>query len=57
MKISKRFQPQLFEHINILESSKQPGIDNKCSNSSLKWFLMLKWKSKVFFLQKNSEVR
>ena len=43
MKFLKRFQPQntecinqkklnYFEHINILESCNQPGIDNKSSN-------------------------
>ena len=46
MKITKCFQPQkcrmhksikvnYFEHINILESRKQPGIHNKSSNFHL----------------------
>ena len=42
-----------FEYINIFESCKQPGMDNKSSNSSLKWFLVLKIKIQGFFLQRN----
>ena len=38
----KSIKLNYFEHINIFESCKQPGIDNKFSNSSLKWFLVLK---------------
>ena len=38
----KSIKLNYFEHINIFESCKQPGIDNRSSNSSMKWFLVLK---------------
>ena len=41
-RMHKSVKLNYFEHINILESCKQPGIDNMCSKSSLKWFLVLK---------------
>ena len=68
MKISKRFQPQkcgmhksiklnYFEHINILESRNQPGIDNKSYYFIPEMVSCLEIKFKGFFLQKKSEVR
>ena len=64
MKISKHFQLQnaecinkkklnYFEHINILESCNQPGIDNKSSNFIPEIFSCLEIKIQGFFLQKN----
>ena len=68
MKISKRFQPQkcgmhksiklnYFEHINILESCKQPGIHNKSSHFISEMVSCVEMKIQGFFLQKKSEVR
>ena len=42
-----------FEHINILESCNQPGIDNKCSNFFPEMVSCLEIKIQGFFLQKN----
>ena len=46
-----------FEHINILESCNQPGIDNKSSNFIPEMVSCLEIKIQCFFLQKISEVR
>ena len=64
MKISKHFQPQnvecinkrklnYFEHINILESCNQPGIDNKSSNFIPEMVSCVEMKIQGFFLQTN----
>ena len=45
------------EHINILESCNQPGIDNKSNNFISKMVSCLEIKIQGFFLQKNLEVR
>ena len=42
-----------FEHINILESCNQPGIDNKSSNFIPEMVSCIEIKFKRFFLQKN----
>ena len=42
-----------FEHINIFESCKQPGIDNKSSNFIPEMVSFIEIKIQVFFLQKN----
>ena len=68
IKFLKRFQPQnaecinqiklnYFEHINILESCNQPGIDNKSSNFIPEMVSCLEIKIQGFCLQKISEVR
>ena len=60
MKIPKHFQSiklNYFEHINIFESCKQPGIDNKSGNFISEMLSHLKIKFQVFCLQKISEVR
>ena len=46
-----------FEHINILESCNQPGIDNKSNNFISEMVSWLEIKIQGFFLQKNFEVR
>ena len=46
-----------FEHINILESCNQPGIDNKSNNFISEMVSCLEIKIQGFFLQKNFEVR
>ena len=67
IKISKRFKPQkcrmhksiklnYFEHINILESCKQPGIHNKSSNFISEMVSCVEMKIQGVFLQKKSEV-
>ena len=45
-----------FEHINILESCNQPGID-KSNNFISEMVSYLEIKIQGFFLQKNFEVR
>ena len=68
MKILKCFQPQKcgmhksiklddFEHINILESCKHPGIHNKSSNFISEMVSCVEIKIQGFCLQKKSEVR
>ena len=63
-KISKCFQPQkcgthksiklnYFEHINILESCRQPGIHNKSSNFISEMVSCVEMKIQGFFLQNN----
>ena len=46
-----------FEHISILQSCYQPGIDNKSSNFIPEMVSCLEIKIQGFFLQKNSEVQ
>ena len=46
-----------FEHINILESCNQLGIDNKSNNFISEMVSCLEIKIQGFFLQKNFEVR
>ena len=46
-----------FEHFNILESCKQPGIDNKSSNFIPEMVSCLEIKILVFFCKQISEVR
>ena len=46
-----------FEHINILESCNQPGIDNKSNNFISEMVSCLEIKIQGFFLQKNFEVQ
>ena len=46
-----------FEHINILQSCYQPGIDNKSSNFIPEMVSCLQIKIQGVFLQKNSKVR
>ena len=53
----KLIKLNFFEHINILESCKQPGIDNKSSNFIPEMVSCLEIKIQGFFLQKKSEVR
>ena len=64
MKISKHFQLQnaecmksiklnYFEHINIFESCKQPGIDNKSSNFIPEMVSYLEIKIQGFYFCKN----
>ena len=53
----KSIKLNYFEHINIFESCKQPGIDNKSSNFIPEMVSCLEIKFQVFGLQKISEVR
>ena len=46
-----------FEHFNILESCKQPGIHNKSSNFISEMVSCVEMKIQGVFLQKKSEVR
>ena len=46
-----------FEHINIFESCKQPGIHNKSSNFISEMVSCVEMKIQGFFLQKKSEVQ
>ena len=46
-----------FEHINILESCNQPGIDNKSNNFISEIVSCLEIKIQGFFFAKNFEVR
>ena len=52
----KSIKLNYFEHINILESCNQPGIDNKSSNFIPEIFSCLEIKTQGVFLQKKSEV-
>ena len=52
--MNKLIKLNYFEHINILESYKQPGIDNKSSNFILEMVSCLEIKIQGFFLQKNT---
>ena len=56
-RMHKSIKLNYFEHINILESCNQPGIDNKSSNFIPEIFSCLEIKIQGFFLQKKSEVR
>ena len=49
----KSIKLNYFEHINIFESCKQPGIDNKSSNFIPEMVSCLEIKISSFFLQKN----
>ena len=49
----KSIKLNCFEHINILESCNQPGIDNKSSNFIPEMISCLEIKIQRFFLQKN----
>ena len=53
----KSIKLNYFEHINILESCNQPGIDNKSSNFIPEMVSCLEIKIQGVFLQKKSEVR
>ena len=48
----KSIKLNYFEHINILESCNQPGIDNKSSNFITEMVSCLEIKIQGFFLQK-----
>ena len=48
----KSIKLDYFEHINILESCNQPGIDNKSSNFIPEMVSCLEIKIQGFFLQK-----
>ena len=48
----KSIKLNYFEHINILESCNQPGIDNKSSNFIPEIFSCLEIKIQVFFAKK-----
>ena len=52
----KSIKLNYFEHINILESCNQPGIDNKSCYFIPEMVSCLEIKFKGFFLQKKSEV-
>ena len=49
----KSIKLNCFEHINILESCNQPGIDNKSSNFIPEMVSCLEIKLQGVFLQKN----
>ena len=51
--MDKSIKLNYFEHINILESCNQPGIDNKCSNFIPEMVSCLEIKIQGFFWQKN----
>ena len=53
----KSIKLNYFEHINILESCNQSGIDNKSSNFIPEMVSCLEIKIQGFVLQKNFEVR
>ena len=52
----KSIKLNYFEHINILQSCYQSGIDNKSSNFIPEMVSCLEIKIQGVFLQKNSEV-
>ena len=53
----KSIKLNYFEHINILESCKQPGILNKSRNFISEMVSCVEMKIQGFFWQKKSEVR
>ena len=53
----KSIKINYFEHINILESCKHPGIHNKSSNFISEMVSCVEIKIRGFFCQKKSEVR
>ena len=55
-RMHKSIKLNYFEHINILESCNQPGIDNKSNNFISEMVSYLEIKIQGVFLQKNSEV-
>ena len=52
-RMHKSIKLNYFEHINILESCNQPGIDNKSSNLISEMVFCLEIKIQGFFLQKS----
>ena len=52
-RMHKSIKLNYFEHINILESCKQSGVDNKSSNFIPEMVSCLEIKIQRFFLQKN----
>ena len=48
----KSIKLNYFKHVNILESCKQPGIDNKSSNFIPEMVSCLEIKIQVFFAKK-----
>ena len=56
-RMHKLIKLNYFEHINILQSCKQPGIHNKSSNFIPEMVSCLEMKIQGFFLQKKSEVQ
>ena len=50
----KSIKLNYFEHINILESCNQPGIDNKSRNFIPEMVSCIEIKIQGFFLQKSS---
>ena len=51
--VHKLIKLNYFEHINILDSCKQPGIHNKSSNFIPEMVSCVEMKIQGFFLQKN----
>ena len=51
----KSIKLNYFEHINILESCKQPGIHNKCSNFISEMVSCVEMKIQRFFLQTKNQ--
>ena len=56
-RMHKSIKLNYFEHINMLESCKQPGIHNKSSNFISEIVSCVEMKIQGSFLQKKSEVR
>ena len=56
-RMHKSIKLNYFEHINILESCKQPGIHNKSSNFISEMVSCVEMKIQGVFLQKKSEVQ
>ena len=55
--VHKSIKLNYFEHINILESCKQPGIDNKSSNFIPEMVSCVEMKIQGFFCKKISKVQ
>ena len=55
-RMHKSIKLNYFEHINIFQSCRQPGIDNKSSNYIPEMVSCFEIKFQVFCLQKKSEV-
>ena len=53
----KSIKLNYFEHVNILESCNQPGIDNMSYNFISEMVSCLEIKIQGFFFQKNSKVQ
>ena len=56
-RMHKSIKLNYFEHINILESCKQPGIHNKSSNFISEMVSCVEMKIQGVFLQKKFKVR